>query len=176
MGAVAVRVLLLVGVWVVLGRAVGLAVGQTPDATITASVATTTAWFAVAGFVALLDARRDRLPRYPLVLWVVVCMLTSVACVTWQWASAALSAHLWVGSDLLDDLGYLTPGLLVGSTVCAMIGLALGRRDAAAARAVALPESREATEDQRPLTRSATRANHEVVDAAGESSRRSAVR
>jgi len=190
LGDVAWRVVTLTAVWIVLGRAVGLLAGDTPDATIASAVATTALWYATAGAVALRDGRR-RLLRSPYVTWVVVGLAASVLCVAWQWAARALSGGAADALVLRDDLVVLAPGLAAGVWVCAATGLALGRHDVAVrqraeddrdvqtdgdAEAERDAEADGAAEaDQRPLTTSAARATHEVPPPR-LSSRRSAAR
>ncbi|KAA1424702.1 hypothetical protein FE697_001910 [Mumia zhuanghuii] len=168
-GDVAFRVAVLVVVWIVLGRAIGLLTGGTPDATIASAVVTTALWYATAGALALRDGRLARPRPYP--TWFLVGLISAVVCVGWQWASSAVSTG---DVDLLllrDSLVVLTPGLAVGAWACAAVGLALGRRDA---EALDRPE-RERPQRHRPLTRSAIRAIQDVV-APRLSSRRSAAR
>lgn len=187
-GDVALRVVVLLGVWIVLGRTVGLLVGDTPDATIASAVVTTAVWFATAGAVALRDGRRGLPKPYP--LWACVGVVSAVVCVTWQWAASAIAAG---GTDvtlLRDDLLVLSPGLVVGAWGCSTVGLALGRHDAAARRrreattttpvpvrtpVFARSAFRRAVLSHRPLTASASRAIRDVRPPR-ESSRRSAAR
>lgn len=180
-GDVALRIVVLVGVWVVLGWLVGLAVGGTPDATITSAVVATALWFATAGAVALRDGRRGLASPYP--FWAVVALIAAMLCIVWQWSAAALAAGTLDLLLLRDDLVVLTPGLLVGAWACAGLGLALGRRDARLRDAGTSPSpdapssgaTRRPAPPQRPLTTSATRAIHEVGPPR-LSSRRSAAR
>lgn len=176
LGDVAWRVLVLAVVWVVLGRAVGLLAGDTPDATIATAVGTTALWYATAGLVALRDGRRQAFAN-PYPVWALIGLLASLLCVVWQWAARSLSEG---AADLLllrDELPLLAPGLAVGVWACAAAGLALGRHDAAARERAAVRD-RTATPvaaAQRPLTTSAARAIQEVLPPR-MSSRRSAAR
>ncbi|WP_370616865.1 hypothetical protein [Mumia sp. Pv 4-285] len=168
-GDVAFRVVVLAAVWIVLGRVIGLLAGGTPDATIASAVATTALWFATAGSLALRDGRLEKSRPYP--MWFAVVLVTAVVCVVWQWASSAIAAGDADALLLRDDLVVLTPGLAVGAWACAAVGLALGRRDAAALRAA----GGEQPSRHLPLTRSAARAIQEVGPPR-LSSRRSAAR
>ncbi|MGH1564176.1 hypothetical protein [Mumia sp. DW29H23] len=170
-GDVALRVAALLGVWVVLGRAVGLLAGDTPDATIASAVATTALWYATAGALALRDGRRGL--RHPYPLWAIVGLVASILCVAWQWVANAVATGVVDLLLLRDDLVVLTPGLVVGAWACAGVGLALGRHDAVVRRRLSVSDRGAVA--HLPLTTSAARAIHEVGPPR-LSSRRSAAR